>query len=78
MGGGNAAKSAAKRMKAVQQAAKSAAGSQLKQNEAAKSVACKICLQTFVVTSAEKVLRDHWENRHPKSDFYDAFPHLKA
>ena len=38
----------------------------------------QICLQTFVCTTSEKVLKEHFENRHAGKDFYDAFPHLKA
>ena len=34
-------------------------GSQLKQNEAALSIKCKICLQPFICTSAEVKLREH-------------------
>ncbi|GFH30985.1 zinc-binding, partial [Haematococcus lacustris] len=26
----------------------------------------------------EKVLRDHWENKHPKTEFVTAFPHMKT
>ena len=35
------------------------AGSQLKQNEAALSIKCKVCLQPFICTSAEVKLREH-------------------
>mmetsp|Transcript_23671 Transcript_23671/g.60456 ORF Transcript_23671/g.60456 Transcript_23671/m.60456 type:complete len:80 (-) Transcript_23671:291-530(-) len=77
MGGGNGAKSATKRARAMEKAAKAPAGSQLKDNAASLTIACKICLQTFVCTTTEKVLRDHWENRHPKQEFFAAFPHLK-
>jgi hypothetical protein len=35
------------------------AGSQLKQNEAALTIKCKVCLQPFICTSAEVKLREH-------------------
>jgi len=79
MGGGNGCKSQQKRLRNLEKVAKPpGAASQLKNNSASQTIACKICMQTFVCTSAEKVLKEHWENRHPKADFYDAFPHLKA
>jgi len=54
------------------------AGSQLKDNAAAQSIQCKVCLATFIVTTAEVKLKEHSDNKHPKHDFYQCFPHLKA
>ncbi|KAJ9506543.1 At2g23090 like protein [Haematococcus lacustris] len=78
MGGGNAQKSATKRLRNLEKAAKAGAGSQLKDNAASQTVKCSVCLQTFVCTVTEKVLRDHWENKHPKTEFVTAFPHMKT
>lgn len=54
------------------------AGSQLKQNAAAQSIQCKVCMATFICTTAEVKLKEHADNKHPKNDFYQCFPHLKA
>ncbi|WIA13555.1 hypothetical protein OEZ86_006815 [Tetradesmus obliquus] len=73
MGGGNGQKSATKRER---NAAKLAApkGSQLKQNQAAMTLKCNVCLTTFVCTSKEQQLKDHQENKHPKATFEQCFP----
>lgn len=78
MGGGNAQKSAMARKKAQEKLAKAGKGSQLKDNAAAQSIQCKVCLATFIVTTAEVKLKEHSDNKHPKHDFYQCFPHLKA
>lgn len=53
MGGGNGAKAAQKRERNAKDA-KGAAKSQLKVNEAAKSIQCKVCFATFLSTTREK------------------------
>ncbi|ACO69416.1 predicted protein [Micromonas commoda] len=78
MGGGNAQKSAMARKKAQEKAAKEGKGSQLKQNAAAQSIQCKVCMATFICTTAEVKLKEHADNKHPKNDFHQCFPHLKA
>lgn len=78
MGGGNGQKSAMKRAKKLEQDQAANKGSQLKQNAAAMNLKCAICLQTFVCTTAESLLRQHAENKHPKNDFFESFPHLKS
>ncbi|KAI3395094.1 hypothetical protein diail_1774 [Diaporthe ilicicola] len=50
MGGGNGAKSAQKRERAAKNAGKEAK-SQLKVNESAKDIQCKVCFSTFLKTS---------------------------
>ena len=54
------------------------AGSQKASNEKAMNVQCKVCMATFMCTISEGKLKEHAENRHPKNDFYQCFPHLKA
>jgi hypothetical protein len=50
MGGGNGAKAAQKRERNAKLAG-GAAKSQLKVNEKAKSIQCKVCFQTFLSTA---------------------------
>lgn len=38
---------------------------------------CKVCMQTFICTTTEVKCREHAEAKHPKSDLYACFPHLK-
>lgn len=76
MGGGNAQKTAMKRAKAQEQASKAGAGSQLKQNNAAMTKKCNVCLATFVCTTTEAKLKEHWENKHPKSELSACFPDM--
>lgn len=40
-------------------------------------VQCKVCMQTFICTTTEVKCREHAEAKHPKSDVYACFPHLK-
>lgn len=60
MGGGNGAKAAQKRERNAKQNAKSA-GSQLKTNEAAKTIVCDLCKQTFLGTMRKPALTTHAE-----------------
>ncbi|KAI9354511.1 At2g23090 like protein [Zopfochytrium polystomum] len=50
------------------------AKSQLKANEAAKSIQCSICRQTFLSTVREKALNDHIESKHAGKVIKDCFP----
>ena len=43
-------------------------GSQLKDNQAAQSLKCHVCLATFICTTTVEKLKEHQENKHPKSD----------
>lgn len=54
------------------------AGSQLASNAKAMNIQCKVCMQTFLCTMTEAKLKEHSDNKHPKNDFYQCFPHLKA
>ncbi|KAJ9166312.1 hypothetical protein P3X46_021086 [Hevea brasiliensis] len=76
MGGGNGQKSkmACERNMENQKAAK---GSQLESNKKAMTIQCKVCRQTFICTTTEVNCREHAEVKHPKSDVYACFPHLK-
>ena len=38
---------------------------------------CKVCMQTFICTTSEVKCKEHAEARHPKSDLFTCFPHLK-
>ncbi|KAJ9607829.1 hypothetical protein H2200_007908 [Cladophialophora chaetospira] len=65
MGGGNGAKAAQKRERAMKDGKKDPQ-SQLKTNAKAQSIKCKICFATFQSTSARKGLEDHASNKHSK------------
>jgi hypothetical protein len=60
MGGGNGAKAAQKRERNADKN-KKAAGSQLKQNEAAKTIVCVLCKQSFLGTMRKPALSTHAE-----------------
>ena len=60
MGGGNGAKAAQKRERNADKLKKSA-GSQLKQNEAAKTIVCTQCKQSFLGTMRKPALTTHAE-----------------
>lgn len=38
---------------------------------------CKVCMQTFICTTSEVKCKEHAEAKHPKSDLFTCFPHLK-
>eukprot|EP01110_Echinostelium_bisporum_P010414 TRINITY_DN3792_c0_g1_i3.p2 TRINITY_DN3792_c0_g1~~TRINITY_DN3792_c0_g1_i3.p2 ORF type:complete len:75 (-),score=24.48 TRINITY_DN3792_c0_g1_i3:71-295(-) len=74
MPSGNGAKAAQKRERNLKRdAGATAAKSQLKTNEAAKSVQCKVCKQAFLCTVKEPELKTHQENKHPKNVYSDCF-----
>jgi len=70
MGGGNGAKAAQKRERNAEKN-KKAAGSQLKSNEAAKTITCQQCKQSFFGTMRKPALTEHAEVIFP-------FDHLSA
>ncbi|KAK9832924.1 hypothetical protein WJX74_001848 [Apatococcus lobatus] len=74
MGGGNAQKSATARAR-NEKLAKKAPNSQLKQNEAARSIQCQICRQTFLCTATLQKLKEHHESKHSKVALTACFPH---
>jgi nucleoside permease NupC len=70
MPSGNGARAQQKRERnAKKQGNASAPKSQLKVNEAAKTIVCKVCLTSFMSVSSKKMLAEHAENKHPKSTF---------
>ncbi|CAL0311573.1 unnamed protein product [Lupinus luteus] len=73
MGGGNAQKAKMAREKNLEKQK----GSQLDANKKAMTIQCKVCMQTFICTTSEVKCREHAEAKHPKSDVYTCFPHLK-
>ncbi|XP_044497846.1 uncharacterized protein At2g23090-like isoform X1 [Mangifera indica] len=93
MGGGNAQKSKMSREKNLEKQKASNKGSQLDSNKKAMTIQassvylfgfavlysswCKVCMQTFMCTTSEVKCREHAEAKHPKSDIYVCFPHLK-
>ncbi|KAG8159978.1 hypothetical protein KVR01_010615 [Diaporthe batatas] len=76
MGGGNGAKSAQKRERAMKNAGKEAK-SQLKVNESAKDIQCKVCFSTFLKTSRAPALTEHAANKHSKT-LAECFPNFQA
>jgi len=79
MGGGNAQKSATARARNAEKAAKAAKGgsSQLKANQAAQTVVCATCRQTFMCNSTKAKLMEHVDSKHSKSTFEACFPSFK-
>eukprot|EP00897_Mesotaenium_endlicherianum_P003453 jgi/Mesen1/3135/ME000184S02205 len=76
MGGGNAQKSKTARERNLAKAG-SNKGSQLKSNEKAMNIQCKVCMQSFICTTNEAKCKEHAEARHPKADLFQCFPHLQ-
>ncbi|KAI8803104.1 At2g23090 like protein [Cladochytrium replicatum] len=70
---GNGQKANMRREKNAEKAGKPAK-SQLKTNEAAKSVMCTICRQTFLSTVREKSLQEHLDSKHADKTIKDCFP----
>jgi len=69
---GNGAKAQQKRDRNAK-AAGTGSKSSLKTNEAAKSVVCDVCKQTFLVTVRQPQLEEHAQNKHSKG-IADCFP----
>ncbi|KAJ1950273.1 hypothetical protein IWQ62_006596 [Dispira parvispora] len=74
---GNGQKAAHKRERNAAKLAGKNKGSQLKVNEAAKSIVCQVCRQTFLKTVRPKALSEHAENKHNKT-LKDCFPEVSA
>lgn len=66
MGGGNGAKAAQKRERNAEKNKKTA-GSQLKTNEAAKTIQCALCKQSFLSTMRKPALTTHAEVFYPSA-----------
>ncbi|KAK2957435.1 hypothetical protein BLNAU_7591 [Blattamonas nauphoetae] len=73
MGGGNGCKSQKSRER---NAAKVQTGgkSQLKQNQAAQTIVCSVCKQSFMCTTNAAQLEQHATSKHPKSTPKECFP----
>lgn len=68
------------KMRRERQAAKdkgSMAHSQLKANEASKTIMCKICRQSFMGVASVSLLREHQEAKHSKLSYADCFDKLE-
>jgi len=50
--------------------------SQLKTNELAKTIVCKVCRQTFMCTTKEAELKLHQENKHEKNGLFSMFSRI--
>jgi len=70
---GNGAKAQQKRERNAKAGA-GAAKSQQKSNEAAKSIICGTCRQTFLVTTRLPQLKEHVDNKHSGKTVEDCFP----
>jgi len=71
---GNGAKAAQKRERNAEKAAGAKGNkSQQKTNEAAKSIICQTCRQTFFVTTRPPELSQHAQNKHSKT-LAECFP----
>lgn len=66
MGGGNGAKSHAKREANAKKLA-GPSGSQLKVNQASMNIICQVCRQTFMLTTKSPELTQHADNKHKKT-----------
>ncbi|KAF3400110.1 hypothetical protein F1880_008222 [Penicillium rolfsii] len=53
------------------------AKSQIKTNEKAMNIQCKVCLQTFLQTTKAPALLEHASNKHKKG-LADCFPGVSA
>ncbi|KDQ54724.1 hypothetical protein JAAARDRAFT_37824 [Jaapia argillacea MUCL 33604] len=73
---GNGAKAQQKRERATK-GAPGKAKSQLKVNEASKSIVCVTCRQPFMITTRQPALEDHAKNKHEKT-LADCFPDFKG
>lgn len=74
---GNGAKAQQKQQRNAKKATDGAAKSQLKTNEAAKSIICMTCRQTFLSTTRLPALTQHVENKHSGKTVADCFPNFK-
>ncbi|CUA73646.1 hypothetical protein RSOLAG22IIIB_01182 [Rhizoctonia solani] len=74
---GNGAKAQQKQQRNAKKTQDSAAKSQLKTNEAAKSIICQTCRQTFLSTTRLPALTQHVENKHSGKTVADCFPNYK-
>ncbi|KAF4572692.1 hypothetical protein EYR36_007202 [Pleurotus pulmonarius] len=74
---GNGAKAQQKRERNAEKGAAKGSKSQSKVNEAAKSIICSTCRQSFFITTRAPALEEHAQNKHSKT-MADCFPGVKA
>ncbi|KAJ7932629.1 At2g23090 like protein [Mycena leptocephala] len=70
---GNGAKAAQKRERNAEKGAAKGSKSQAKVNEAAKSIVCGTCKQSFLITTRAPALEEHAQNKHSKT-MAECFP----
>ncbi|KAF8895041.1 DUF1909-domain-containing protein [Gymnopilus junonius] len=70
---GNGAKAAQKRERNADKNAPKGSKSQSKVNEAAKSIICQVCRQSFLITTRAPALEEHASNKHSKTSA-ECFP----
>ncbi|PFH50754.1 hypothetical protein AMATHDRAFT_75439 [Amanita thiersii Skay4041] len=73
---GNGAKAAQKRERNADKNAAKGGKSQLKVNEASKSIICSVCRQSFLITTRAPALEEHAQNKHSKT-MAECFPTAK-
>ncbi|CAG8504730.1 9909_t:CDS:2 [Ambispora gerdemannii] len=64
---GNGQKAQHKRERAAKNGAKAGSTSQKKANEAARTIICSVCRNTFLCTVRTKALNEHATNKHSKN-----------
>ncbi|KDQ13628.1 hypothetical protein BOTBODRAFT_33337 [Botryobasidium botryosum FD-172 SS1] len=74
---GNGAKAQQKRDRNAKTAG-GTAKSQIKTNEAAKTIICSTCRQTFLTTTRQPALQQHVDNKHSGKAFSECFPGFVA
>ncbi|CDJ39205.1 hypothetical protein, conserved [Eimeria tenella] len=74
--GSNACKRNTARLRADDKAGKEPK-SQLKTNQAAMSIKCRVCMQPFMKTQSPSQLSEHARNKHNKA-LEDCFPDLES
>lgn len=70
---GNGAKAQQKRERNSQKSDNKGGKSQMKVNEAAKSIVCQTCKQAFLITTRAPALEEHSQNKHSKA-MAECFP----
>ncbi|KAF9785959.1 DUF1909-domain-containing protein [Thelephora terrestris] len=74
---GNGAKAQQKRERNAARDAQKGNKSQLKSNEASKSIICQTCRQPFMSTTRAPALEDHAKSKHNKT-LAECFPGVHA
>ncbi|PAV21808.1 hypothetical protein PNOK_0176500 [Pyrrhoderma noxium] len=72
---GNGAKAAQKRERNAKESQSKGGKSQLKSNQASKTIVCKVCKNAFMSTTRQPQLLEHAQNKHSKT-YEDCFDPL--